>query len=154
MVKPIFQRYVQPNAIIYNTSQVAEPSIVNPLTGQTTRNALTGSAQMLTPTAPINEVENYMSLHLEFKPDVPRQAPKKGVETGEIVLQGRVHYTNAYYGVKPWYKPGGRYYCEVDFLGKGVFYALEQIESNLVTEARYFGYPILGNFLRLNGTTL
>ena len=145
MVKPIFQRYVQPNATIYNTSHIAEVHQTNPLTG---------SARLVPPTLQRLDPETYMSLHLEFKPNIPKPSPKKGVETGDIILQGRVYYVDDYYGVKPWYNPGGRYYCEVDFLGKGIFYALEQIESNLVTEARYFGYPILGNFLRLNGASL
>ena len=145
MSKPIFQRYVQPNATIYNTPQVAQASVTN---------QLTGSPNLVAPVINPTDTENLMSLHLEFKPDYPKQSPKKGIETGEIILQGRVYYPDDYYGVKSWYKPGAKYYCEVDFLGKGIFYAYEQIESNLVSEAKYFGYPILGCFLRLNGSSL
>lgn len=145
MVAPIFQKYVQPNATIYN------PSGLSVIVGN---NTLTGGKQFTEFPQGTSSPDGYMKLHLEFKPDIPKTSPKEGAKTGSIILQGRIYYEEDYYGVKDWYKAGGTYFIDVDFLGKGRFYALEQIKSNMVTESKYFGFPILGYFVRLNGAEL
>lgn len=149
-----YSKHFKPNSTIYNTyedTSAAVPSI-NPLTGQRV------STTNLTNKTKILANESFSCI-LEYQRSTGTVSEKQGINAGEALLQGRFYQTSSgqvsdspnYLYIPTWYKPGGRYYLDSEYLGTGFVYALEQISSMFDAE-KYFGLPLLMKFVRLDIT--
>jgi hypothetical protein len=142
-----YSKYFKPNSKVYDTLDGGVVG-VNPLTGQ--------PASTTSFSKPPTTTLNYFTCILEFRIREGKVSEKPGINSGDVILQGR--YYNHYdrfgtpvvgdnYSPPPWYKPGGRYILESEYLGNGLVYPLEQISSFHNAE-KYFGYPLLMKFVR------
>lgn len=135
---PKFQKYVKPNCTVYD-NYTPNGQQVNPLTGG------------LVLTTEIEPGGFYLTAHIEFTNKSVLLSPKNGFKSQGIRLQGRVYYTSPDDDLVPtWYQYGSKYHCIITFNDKelkGYWYALQQLEAMMVTEAKYFGFPLLGDFV-------
>lgn len=150
----IMAKYFLGNCTIYDTTPTTlVPEQINPLTGRKVKVEYLSSTE----NKPRN---NYITASVEYK-RLPENGDKYGLKSGEVLLQGRIvswidPNTITYSGVtKPqWYQPGGKYIVDCPMLGKGHWYALEVVPPEYKTAVtKYFGYPIMGKFVRLNQIT-